>query len=775
MRTVIVPAEGVQVGGVVVPEERITVEDDCGGMAVGCVGPDNACFESKREVATKWTYVGEGNGGYAVARDFNYVGENRGDFQQEEVTTYTSCRPRLCCVFCLAFLISTSIVLAVVLVRVRVDRDPDIPVTRPRDPYSCAISGGVSSPITRALIDTAWRCLDTDRDNFIDNAELQGCEALSHRVVSLLSSADSDRDGKLCRREFEQALIQDTGSSAHHLWLTADQNNDGKVDHSEIMASENAATLPSGLVASLLTADRNADGVLSYDEFLAQAQLSGSSQQLANAAWLIVDTHGIGSVTSSRLAELAAWAEIPSHVMMQLIPDGSNSISQAEFIAEMAGLPAERWPPSQRAWCCSFKGVCLATSTTETAVTMPQTTIHLRFNCHDGYHHWWQTWSPEKQHWCCDHFARGCPVTKAPPLPDPSSQPFDCNAGYSNWKAGWSEQKKFWCCRHFRRGCQDYDCESNAATWATDWTPKKKVWCCAHTGLGCAQPVTEPYDCDAGYSNWQKGWSHGKKDWCCRHHLRGCQPADEDYDCQAGYSNWEKGWSDGKKVWCCQHHHLACSFSAGVVYGSNHASGSGGATYGISGSSYGSNHASGSSGATYGISGSSYGSNHASGSSGAAYGISGSSYVSHGVHGDLYTNGDLYDCRAGYSDWETRWSNAKKGWCCHHKARGCPDGGKPYDCSAGYDNWQNGWSEGKKEYCCRREQRGCVDSYDCSKDYSDWKAMWSDRRQDWCCRHKHKGCRYDCRAGLANWESGWSHSKKKWCCDHSGLGCADRS
>ena len=32
----------------------------------------------------------------------------------------------------------------------------------------------------------------------------------------------------------------------------------------------------------------------------------------------------------------------------------------------------------------------------------------------------------------------------------------------------------------------------------------------------------------------------------------------------------------------------------------------------------------------------------------------------------------IYDCKAGFSNWETGWSSAKKQWCCARQSRGCP-------------------------------------------------------------------------------------------------------
>ncbi|CAK8988506.1 unnamed protein product [Durusdinium trenchii] len=32
----------------------------------------------------------------------------------------------------------------------------------------------------------------------------------------------------------------------------------------------------------------------------------------------------------------------------------------------------------------------------------------------------------------------------------------------------------------------------------------------------------------------------------------------------------------------------------------------------------------------------------------------------------------IYDCNAGYSNWHSGWSSAKKSWCCSHESKGCP-------------------------------------------------------------------------------------------------------
>ncbi|CAK9113002.1 unnamed protein product, partial [Durusdinium trenchii] len=32
----------------------------------------------------------------------------------------------------------------------------------------------------------------------------------------------------------------------------------------------------------------------------------------------------------------------------------------------------------------------------------------------------------------------------------------------------------------------------------------------------------------------------------------------------------------------------------------------------------------------------------------------------------------IYDCKAGFNNWNSGWSSAKKSWCCSHESRGCP-------------------------------------------------------------------------------------------------------
>merc|ERR1712187_834779 len=141
---------------------------------------------------------------------------------------------------------------------------------------------------------------------------------------------------------------------------------------------------------------------------------------------------------------------------------------------------------------------------------------------------------------------------------------------------------------------------------------------------------------------------------------------------------------------------------------------------------------------------------------------------------------------------QKHWSVGKLAWCCQHENKGCPTTSAPvvFDCSAGFNNWQAGWSASKKLFCCTREGRGCDPTtampvvttscpYDCSAGLPNWHIGWSASKKAWCCQHKGIGCPstskycpYDCIAGLSNWEKGWSAGKKAYCCQHEQVGCA---
>jgi len=151
-----------------------------------------------------------------------------------------------------------------------------------------------------------------------------------------------------------------------------------------------------------------------------------------------------------------------------------------------------------------------------------------------------------------------------------------------------------------------------------------------------------------------------------------------------------------------------------------------------------------------------------------------------------------------------------------------------YDCEAGFMNWESAWSQAQQEYCCTTTGRGCattsmntavptlpptppptppptqpptrppapvgpVDPFNCAVDAE---STWAADKKEWCCRIHHRGCPptapppfvpvlppvmptappppadpYNCADGFANWQAGWSVPKKEWCCRVHGKGC----
>lgn len=179
-----------------------------------------------------------------------------------------------------------------------------------------------------------------------------------------------------------------------------------------------------------------------------------------------------------------------------------------------------------------------------------------------------------------------------------------------------------------------------------------------------------------------------------------------------------------------------------------------------------------------------------------------------------------------------------------------------FDCDAGFINWQVGWSVSKRAWCCQQTGRACpimpgspqqqvtlvpqvphappvrplppppapppgahgtpagpvaplVGGHNCAANFATWRLSWTPEKKAWCCEREGKGCEqvlaaqppaaglppalgpprppppmvrpgapipigempFDCAAGLANWEKGWSVAKKQWCCQHGGSAC----
>lgn len=128
---------------------------------------------------------------------------------------------------------------------------------------------------------------------------------------------------------------------------------------------------------------------------------------------------------------------------------------------------------------------------------------------------------------------------------------------------------------------------------------------------------------------------------------------------------------------------------------------------------------------------------------------------------------DPFNCAV---DLESTWASDKKEWCCRIHSIGCPSTqppfvppmivpttfpavpADPFDCAAGFANWQSGWSVAKKQWCCEHHHRGCPGSGGCVTSATTSPP-------------------FDCNAGFANWMNGWSIAKKAWCCANAGKAC----
>mmetsp|Transcript_49240 Transcript_49240/g.125037 ORF Transcript_49240/g.125037 Transcript_49240/m.125037 type:complete len:378 (-) Transcript_49240:135-1268(-) len=120
--------------------------------------------------------------------------------------------------------------------------------------------------------------------------------------------------------------------------------------------------------------------------------------------------------------------------------------------------------------------------------------------------------------------------------------------------------------------------------------------------------------------------------------------------------------------------------------------------------------------------------------------------------------------------------------------------GRDYNCADGEEDWEYKWSDDKKHWCCNTFSRGCVASsrqanvsvldnatktYACKLTANNDTRYWTAPEREWCCSHEEVGCvrpdEFDCDAGIERFETGWSRSKKAWCCKHRDRGCSPTS
>lgn len=369
----------------------------------------------------------------------------------------------------------------------------------------------------------------------------------------------------------------------------------------------------------------------------------------------------------------------------------------------------------------------------------------MNYDCSADLSHWQHKWTEHKKSWCCKTVGKGCPKT------------YSCTTSAVNKPSTWAQERQDWCCLQYGVGCPHYsapyECKGGTAD-ILGWSKGRRDWCCKHYHRGCAKDVvTKPFDCSAGLHDSKTLWPKSKKEWCCHHEKRGCDSVlGGSFDCDEGFENWQRGWSPSKQEWCCAQEskgcaeHFTCERSKEDEWSEAE-----------------------------------------------------QDYCCDKFHYCRTEPAEVFDCKAGYEDWEHLWSPAKQEWCCNGYGRGCPVS-EPFDCQAGLSNWHAGWSDKKKDYCCHKHELGCDSDegesigsmqIDCASDYINWQK-WSSGKKLYCCDKYNLACEgsdhhvhhvtgmvdhihaepYDCAAGFDNWHRGWSRHKKGYCCDKYQLGCS---
>eukprot|EP00913_Durusdinium_trenchii_P008595 g8070.t1 len=88
----------------------------------------------------------------------------------------------------------------------------------------------------------------------------------------------------------------------------------------------------------------------------------------------------------------------------------------------------------------------------------------------------------------------------------------------------------------------------------------------------------------------------------------------------------------------------------------------------------------------------------------------------------------------------TTWQQEQKTWCCVTAGMGCttapPAANELYDCTAGFANWQDAWPEEQQQWCCTNHGRACntfekAMAIDCDSAMAN---LAEDTKQ-WCCEH----------------------------------------
>mmetsp|Transcript_535 Transcript_535/g.1083 ORF Transcript_535/g.1083 Transcript_535/m.1083 type:complete len:761 (-) Transcript_535:69-2351(-) len=519
------------------------------------------------------------------------------------------------------------------------------------------------------------------------------------------------------------------------------------------------------------------------------------------AEWQAVDRDRSGFVTRDELmAQKATLSSTTLELLLDADVDGSGSLSSEEFSAALArsgtikpkskdddddrlpeGSTAE-WSKEKRKWCCHNMGVACPPPKEhkehkEHKTHHRHSSEEAKFDCEeDGDSA--DEWPDHHKKWCCKHARVGCSSNV-----ETTKSPYDCTAGLGNWRAGWSVSKKEWCCSHHQKGCQgsdvavgaEYDCKESLRGAAIEWTAQQRYWCCRHKNTACEWSTTlrERHDCTSDASL----WTADQKAWCCRNEKHGCQNVE-------GEKNEESETVKPRGCYTmCKLDNMTASCKDRVQWSSRHEfeDRPDACTKAIEKVIMDCPMCSECSLAETRCS------------------VSGST----GKTSSLAEQPELFDCKAGYSKWQTGWSVGKKAWCCANKNRGCAhDAGAERESSAespeapplppppppppypeALDGQQADGTTTTSE------------PFNCKVSANDWQRAWSSMKKGWCCVHAGVGCtssarssptaatvieqvagteaEFNCATGFATWSWGWSSEKKRWCCDNEGKGCSE--
>lgn len=502
----------------------------------------------------------------------------------------------------------------------------------------------------------------------------------------------------------------------------------------------------------------------------------------------------------------------------------------------------EGWSDEKKVWCCKHgsKGcsttgapVPAAASTTAEAprpatARAEASTTSANYDCMEGWFNWRSGWSLGKKTWCCEHAHKGCYEKEDETTT--TMLDFDCSAGLDTWEKLWSREKQHWCCEHESRGCAG--AVTPAPTLAAPAPPPRPAppadlaakfpasGCLSLcTVLGIAAPCRarvryasshefgdQPNACAKALVRVIEQCSNCAT---CALAETGCHDVHEE-DVGKVRAPEHAGHSESTEppaaTAACDHSCLYKNRTATcrerVIWSANHK---------FLGRANACREA--------------WRCVQDECPSCADCPLAHTGCLEHTAVGPplavtaLVTaspkSTQLFDCLAGYSNWERAWSPDKRKWCCEREQRGCDAQMKegsiarttvPFDCLAGLSNWKIGWSKLKRKWCfCEQDKiplsrDNCPEAepvkFDCDAGRKHWEDGWSQKKKAWCCSPRHGGCpkpvaattteatdarrtepkekprhAHDCHKDLATWSTSWSPEKKDWCCKKEEVHC----